>query len=75
MDIAVVVSRPEDTGKPRYVCPKCGMVEYCRRANGAPRFPEATLKAMQKKHRLVCDGTPEYRAGVAIRKPITGQGA
>lgn len=67
MTTLIVVSRPEDTRTPRYVCPKCGMIEYCRRKNGGPRFPEATLKAMQAKHRLVCDGTPEYRAGVGLR--------
>jgi hypothetical protein len=58
-----------DTTKPRYVCPVCGMVEYCEKSNGMPRYPEATLKAFNKRHSgLGCSGVPQYSAGVIIQK-------
>lgn len=52
-----------DTTKPRYVCPKCGGFEYCEKSNGMPRYPERTIKVMQKWHKPKCDGVPQYSAG------------
>lgn len=58
---------------PRYLCPKCGEVEYCLDLSGAPREPSLTLKVMQRWHARKCDGLPVYQAGWLPQRLIVGQ--
>lgn len=61
--------------EPRYTCPKCNMVEYCRDAYGHPRYPEKTLRVFEKRHKkTACDGNPVYTAGLIVTKrEVCGQ--
>jgi hypothetical protein len=61
----------EDTSRPRYVCPVCGAVAYCK--EWSQYGPRPTLKKMQRTHAATCAGMPEYRAGLLFGARPCGQ--
>jgi len=53
--------------EPRYYCPKCGMIEYCGQHLRAEFPPDATRKAIVRRHnKTSCDGVPVYQCGFVL---------
>ena len=54
-----------DETQPRYYCPLCGMVEYCRNHLRSEFPPDAAKKALTRRHaKAGCMGGLVYAAGV-----------
>ena len=52
-----------DTTQPRWECPECGAVEYCR--TPSDRSPETAKNRLKRRHKG-CAGELQYHAGVIL---------